>query len=131
MRLSEFKKRADEYTSKASEITRQLIFAGIAIIWIFRNPNGKLDTLLIYPLTFLTIALVADLLQYVLGGKVWMDFFRSEEARAKEKNETDPEIKAPKKLSDYIYLCYWLKIGLMFFSYLLLIIYLIRFIVTF
>jgi len=133
MKLSEFNKRADEYTAKASEITRQLILGGLAIIWLFKvsiDGTETLDRFLIVPLICLSIALVADLLQYVLGGKIWKAFFLQEEAKANHNSdstkELDPDIKAPKKLSKPIYFFYWTKILLMLLSYLLLIVYLIN-----
>jgi hypothetical protein len=135
MKLSEFNKRADEYTAKASEITRQLILGGLAIIWLFKvsiDGTETLDRFLLVPLICLSIALVADLLQYVWGGKIWKAFFLQEETKAKANHnsdsskELDPDIKAPKKLSKPIYFFYWTKILLMLLSYLLLIVYLIN-----
>lgn len=135
MKLSEYKKISDTYTSKASDIIRQLILGGIAIIWIFKfSDSGRqtLDRFLLVPLITLCFGLIADLLQYVIGGKIWNNFFIKEERKAKSNQRidptllNDPDIKAPRILNKPIYLFYWLKIGFMLISYILIIIYLVR-----
>ena len=49
MKLSEYKKTYEDFSGKASNVVRQLSFAGIAVIWIFKvQSNGSLkipDTL--------------------------------------------------------------------------------------
>lgn len=133
MKLSEFRKASEAYTSKASDIIRQLIIAGIAIIWLFKSTdNGRnvLDSFLIFPLITLCFAAVADLLQYLAGGVIWDRFFLEEERKVKTKLQedstftSDPDVKAPKKFSDILYGFYWTKVGLMLISYLLITIYL-------
>ena len=42
MELKEYKKKSHEYTAKASEIARQINFAGIGIIWIIRTSSDTL-----------------------------------------------------------------------------------------
>lgn len=134
MKLSEFRKKSNEYTAKASEITRQLSLAGIAIIWLFKNVDDKqnianitqslFDKFLIIPLLTLTIALLVDLFQYVIAGQTWINFFRKKEIEFENSTE-DPEIKAPEKLRIPIYVCYYTKIVLMLFSFLFIIFYII------
>lgn len=119
MKLSEYRKRSNEYTAKASEITRQLTLAGIAIIWLFRNSDNQnhlLDPFLILPLLFLSIALLLDLLQYVVGGYTWISFFKEEEKKISN-SISDPEIKAPDNKNKPIYFFYYAKIVCMLFSY--------------
>jgi hypothetical protein len=134
MKLSDYKKISETYTGKASNIIRQLILGGVAIIWLFKVSNNEeksLDKFLIFPLLTLTLALVADLLQYVIGGKTWNKFFIEEEKKAiknyKEDPNSfvDPDIKAPRELNKPIYFFYWAKISLMIASYIFIVIYLI------
>ena len=125
MKLSEFRKRSHEYTSKASEITRQLVLAGIAIIWLFKEKDtNALDSFAILPLIVLGFALLFDLVQYIVGGQLWISFFREKEREAKPGE--DPDIKAPAKLSKVLYNLYWTKIGLTGIAYVLIIIFLIK-----
>ncbi|MBD0367969.1 MAG: hypothetical protein ICV53_17925 [Flavisolibacter sp.] len=113
MKLSEYRKASNEYTAKTSEITRQLSLAGIAIIWLFKNADDKqslantteplLNRYLIIPLIFLSAALLADLLQYVIGGETWINFFKKKEKELADPHD-NPEIEAPKRLSRPIYM---------------------------
>lgn len=55
-------------SSNLSTLIRNLSFAGIGLIWIFKNtdPSGKLlPRELIYPTLIIVIALFVDLLQYI------------------------------------------------------------------
>lgn len=127
MKLSEYRKIANEYTAKASEITRQLSLAGIGIIWLFKNSDTSphlLDSFLVLPLIFLTIALLTDLLQYVIAGYTWISFFRKEEKKVLS-TDTDPDVKAPSIKNKPIYFLFYCKIALMIFSYAFIIVYLI------
>ena len=133
MKLSEYNKRAREYTGKASDITRHLIFAGIAIIWIFKKDvDGKttIDAFLIYPLLLLSFAIICDLLQYVVGGLVWQKFFKINEKIAKKEHKEDttkpidPDISTKRELNSGIYFFYYAKIVLLILAYILIISYL-------
>jgi hypothetical protein len=135
MRLSEFKKVGENYTGKASDIVRQLIFAGIAIIWVFKNKQEGQDTLdpfLIIPLLFLCLALIADLFQYIYGGHVWGKYYREQEAIAIKEYKLDntkpidPDHKAPKNKSKPIRALYTLKIWLTCIAFTFIIYFLIR-----
>ena len=66
MRLQDYRETFYEFTGKASDITRQLSFAGIAIIWIFKKETGTALTVpheLLWPGVLIVLALFFDLLQ--------------------------------------------------------------------
>lgn len=117
MKLSEYLKTANEYTAKASEITRQLSLAGIGIIWLFKSsgPGPILDSFLILPLIFLSCALLLDLMHYVVGGWTWITYFQEQEKIITD--ELDPNIPAPKSKSRPLYILYYSKIIFMLFAY--------------
>jgi hypothetical protein len=98
MRLSDFKQEYYEHTAKASDICRQLAFAGIAIIWVYRiTDSAKQDTIreeLVLPLMLIVISLAADFMQYVWQSFIWRYFYEKEEKKASI-NE-DPELDAPR-----------------------------------
>jgi len=128
MQLSEFKKVGRENTGKASDLTRQLCLAGIAIIWLFKNPSDNshlLNPILKYSLFILSLALLIDLLHYVTAGYIWLRFFRKEEAKLDDKTK-DPDLKSPKWKSNLIYFFYYTKIILMLASYILICIYVLE-----
>jgi hypothetical protein len=71
-----------ETSGKASEITRQLSFAGIAVIWIFKNgPDGdpKIPNDLILAAAIFVLALALDYMQYVVKAAIWGIYHRRKE----------------------------------------------------
>jgi hypothetical protein len=64
-----------EFSGKASDATRQLAFAAIAVIWLFKKdaPQGQLSIPydLFVPGILVVAALTADLLQYTVGAGIW------------------------------------------------------------
>lgn len=82
MKLKDYKKEYQWYSGKASDIVRQLSFAGIAIIWIFKAQSQNLPTIpdaLLLPLVLFCVSLASDLLQYLFGYLIWFSFFRFQE----------------------------------------------------
>src|SRR6478672_3157292 len=45
MKLSKYRETGEYFSGKASEIVRQLILAGIAIIWVFKIKVGNADVI--------------------------------------------------------------------------------------
>ncbi len=91
--------RADFYTlsEKASDATRQLALAGIAIVWIFKiqdAQNVSIPRELLVPSLFFVVALALDLLQYSLAAVIWEGFLHYHAAHgAKEEDEVDAHWK--------------------------------------
>lgn len=96
MKLSDAREAYYEYSKNLSAIVRQLGFAAIAIIWVFRTndvgSSGRLPREFLWPGVWVVVALAFDLLHYTVGSFVWGRF-----ARAKEKGgvSRDQEFKAP------------------------------------
>lgn len=87
----EVKKAYEEFSSKASDIIRQLSLAGIALVWIFKtgtDTTAVLQPQLRQAAFFIFIALVCDLFQYLTGAGIWFFYFR-----IKEKQHTSPTTK--------------------------------------
>lgn len=134
MKLSKYKEEAQYFTEKLSEINRYLSFAGIAIIWIFKNESsGQFDipNELILPLVFLTGSLILDFLQYIYGATVWTIFFRHHENKKKNNPELkkykDDDIKAPKALANISYFgLFYPKVIVNLIGYIILIMYLCK-----
>jgi len=82
------------FSGKASDIARQLSFAGIAIVWMFK-PGNELNILiphnLLIPLFFFTLSLFADLVHYVYSTVLWGCFHRKEEKKG-EKPESEVSV---------------------------------------
>lgn len=87
--------KKNTYTRQASSIARTLCLSGLAVIWIFRTPTLNGSTLapwLIWAAVLIVVALLVDLLQYVVGavrtGQVAREFER-------QKTPPDAPVKYP------------------------------------
>lgn len=97
MKLSKYKEDYYFFTGKVSDIVRQLAFAGIAVIWVFKQdskPLPKIPDAMLLPLALLVLALAADLLQYSIAALIWGRFHRYHEKELIDKTE-DPDLTAP------------------------------------
>lgn len=119
-RLSGIDQARNDATGKASDVGRQLAFAGIATIWLLRESGTRpLGDVLLVALTLLAMALLADFLQYVYCSFVWRRFYN--EQFDKHKND-DALVDIPDSLSDRTYIFFKTKIGLLIGGYVFLII---------
>jgi hypothetical protein len=75
MKIRKMREDYEFFTGKLSEIVRQLNFAGIAVIWIFRvgtEAGGiQYSPLLKRSLELFVLSLSFDLIQYVYQSIVW------------------------------------------------------------
>jgi hypothetical protein len=82
--LESFLADADEATAKVSELARNLGLGAIAIVWIFKNPEGAKVLLpakiLSWALFLAVSSLGLDLLQYIFRSITLHNFFAKKEA---------------------------------------------------
>lgn len=83
MKLEQYRGAYYEYSGKASDIARQLGFAGIALIWAFKTNNSD-GSFSLAPELLLAGALIVaglsfDLLQYVVAAVIWGTYSRHKE----------------------------------------------------
>jgi|SRR3972149_7874735 len=89
MNLNFLLERYTYYSQKASDVARQLGFAGIALIWIFRsqvNNQWQIPRELYPGAIFIIVALVLDFLHYVAGSLIWSIYHTYKERAEKGKN---------------------------------------------
>ena len=122
--LKDFPVQIRFYSGQASTIVRNLVLAGIAIVWIFKRPDaGKpvIQGLLNTELFLLALALFLDLLQYVWGTIFWRYFYSDQRKVAENKVITEPnygdDIDTPGFISWPIDLLFYAKIIVLFFAY--------------
>ncbi len=124
--LGSYRKDADYFSSTASSITRQLAFAGIAVVWIFRIEKAgcqQVPEALIPATLFLMLALAVDLLHYVIAWWLWAGFCRIKEWKG---SEHDDKFKSPRWMN-WPALVFWhLKIAFVAIGYTVLIRYLLQ-----
>lgn len=113
----------DVFSGKASEIVRQLGFAGIALVWLFRvEGQGGFDVLpprLRFPATLVVLALALDLLQYVWGSAAWGILGRTKERRIQAGKASEP-FDAPVWINYPTNFFFWGKIIAIGTAYLLM-----------
>ena len=84
MNLKDCRAAYDYFSGTASTIARQLGFAGIAIIWIFKTDQGgvyRVPPELIWPGLLLVGALAADFLHYLAAAVMWGGYHRHKERK--------------------------------------------------
>jgi hypothetical protein len=100
-KLSEIWGKYYTYTRNASDQVRSLCFAGLAVVWIFREPNGEnssaIPTLLIWCALLFIIALALDLLQNLVGAYRVRTFARAIELGKKGKHDAERDYQFSKR----------------------------------
>lgn len=124
MKLKDIRETYYSYTAKASDISRQISFAGIAIIWIFKtdvNDKIALPDELICAAILLLISLSLDLFQYIYASAAWGIFHRVNEMR--NGVDYEDEIVAPSSINWPTIVFFWGKLISLIFGYYALIHY--------
>lgn len=82
MKLRDYRDDFYTFSGKASDVSRQLAFAGIAIIWLFKKdtvPGITLPRELLMPGILIVASLTTDMLHYCLASVTWRLFYRHQE----------------------------------------------------
>lgn len=129
MKLQKIYDAYDSYSGKASSIVRQLAFAGIAVVWIFRIGNSNavsaIPAALLLPLTFFVATLAADFLHYFAATIMYRLFYAYLE-HTHDTHSGDKDIGGiPWWINLPGDLLFWTKCVVMVFGYAGLIAYLI------
>jgi len=93
MKLQGYRDEFGVFSGKASDVSRQLAFAGIALIWIFKIDSSGHTTVppkLIWPGVLIVASLTLDLFQYFVGSVIWRCYYR-----ALEKRGTREDVELP------------------------------------
>lgn len=118
MKIQELLDTYYEASGKTSDISRQLAFAGIAIIWVLRvgaNSDGILfSSELIVPLYCFAFALVADLGQYIYKTIIW-GLLNWHHWRNHKDNNADVDVSSFTNLPTQI--LFWAKVVLVVYAY--------------
>ena len=74
MKLKEYRSEYYVFSAKAGDVARQLAFAGIAVIWVFKDDKlGQLPlpNMLYAPTAAFVLSLALDMLHYAYSSLVW------------------------------------------------------------
>ena len=113
-------------SGKTSDLVRQLGWAGIAVVWLFKSEVlgvPKIPAQLLAPLVLIVLGLAFDLLQYAVATGIWGVFQRIKERSGVGE---DMEFKAPRQLNWPALTFFWLKVVSIAAAYYLLLQYLAR-----
>ena len=124
-KAEEYRKDFYEFSGQASAITRQLAFAGIAVIWLFKTDastgNITVPHDLVWPGILIVAALAADLLHYFVGTLIWGGYVYY----LGRKRILEVE-RYPHWLALPVRVLFVIKIGLVTWAYILILLFLIR-----
>ena len=129
MKLSGYRQDYYYFSGQASNVSRQLAFAGIALVWVFKEDDGSVYQLaseLWAPIVALMLSLTFDLVQYIVAAIVWGSYHRYQEKKVSSSDKVkgvDPEIYAPRYFNWPMLILYYLKICLVVVAYALMISY--------
>ncbi|MDP8217159.1 MAG: hypothetical protein P9M03_00325 [Candidatus Theseobacter exili] len=127
MKLSNYRETYYILSGKASDVARQLAFAGIALVWIFKQEARgipEIPTNLILPSALLASALAFDLLQYIWASAIWGGFQKYHEKKRGEE-EKDPDLIAPNWFNWPTLTFFWFKLVFVITAYFLIIKYIL------
>jgi hypothetical protein len=135
MKLADLRETYQFFSEKTSEIVRNLGFAGIALIWLFKVTNNGRDVVqpeLVPAGALIVLGLALDLLHAIVGTATWGIYNRVKEeqldARAAREKNFDPEEEdflAPVPINWPALALFWSKIAAMLAAYIILIRFLV------
>jgi hypothetical protein len=117
MKLENAREAYEALSAKTSEIVRQLSFAGIALIWLFKSGTSTspvLDRGLLLAALFIFLAIGFDFLQYLAGTAIWFTYFRYKEKRGLSEEDG---FEAPEQLTWPTWSFFCLKSAMMLIAY--------------
>jgi hypothetical protein len=79
VKLQDYRKDSYEFSGKASDLARQLAFAAIAIIWVFKTDVAEQPAIppgLILPSILVVAALTLEMIQYCAGWLICRHIYR-------------------------------------------------------
>jgi hypothetical protein len=114
-KLSEVEKAKLDTTGKASDVARQLAFAGFAVVWLLKaNTARPIDEEMLPAVALLAGALFCDALQYIICSLIWTIFYNYQFDKHKS---DDAEVDIPGPINWPGYALFWSKLMLLLFGW--------------
>lgn len=122
MKLKEIRDDYEELTGKVSELNRKCIYAGIAVIWLFRISTPTDTTIpeqLREALFYLVMSLGIDVFQYILLGGFWYLYYQCKKNHLATEvdNVEDEDVNEPEFVNNLTMLPWFGKIVLTIMGY--------------
>ena len=126
--------KKNKYTERASEISRTLCLSGLAVVWIFRTPTQIGSTLapsLILVAGLIVVALLVDLLQYVVGAERTRRVARANEEQLAATHQSPSTLVVyPESHPKPMNRLWWAKISLVLIAWAILLVFVLSKAVT-
>ena len=116
MTLKEIREDYVRYSTNVSELSRNLAYAGIGIVWIFKQSStddklistfmSSIPSELKWPLILFIVVLILDLFQYVIQTAIWYPYYAKHKEIHKEEKEDDVNLQEP-EIYSAIPWCFW------------------------
>ena len=121
MKLADARGHYEYFSGALSDLSRQLSFAGIAVVWvvILSQENGQLTMQLkaFSPLHLFCASLIVDLMQYIWASAAWGFYHRYKE---KKLSSVEEEFLAPIWMNHPTIVLFWSKVSLVCVGYIFL-----------
>ena len=118
MKLKDCRETFYEFSGKLSDNARKLAFAGIAIVWIFKqekNGSYAVPEALKTAMLMFVVSLSLDLLQYIYQTIIWGSFHTYKENELKHNEEAD--FLAPCLFKNIANVIFWSKVMVLVAGY--------------
>ena len=125
MKLQDYRDTFYTFSGKASDLNRQLAFAAIALIWLFKKDVAGQPAIphqLILPGALVAASLTLDMLHYCVASFIWRRFYTRKE---KEGVSEGAQLDHDASLERPIWIFFVLKIVCVVAAYLFILIFLI------
>jgi len=113
-----------EFSGILSDNTRKLAFAGIAIVWIFKqgeNGSFTIPNILRKAMLMFVLSLSLDLLQYIWQSFIWGIFYTYKEKKLNHNENID--FLAPNIFKDIANIFFWSKVITLVIGYIFMLIF--------
>ena len=126
MKLTEARKAYYDFSKSLSDINRGLGFAGIALIWLFKQQEQTKASIppgLHLPTILIVVSLSLDFLQYVWSTAAWGGFARLKEKELRKLRRRgievreDEDVPAPAWINRPTLAFFWVKFVAMIAAY--------------
>lgn len=136
MTLKEIREDYVRYSTNVSELSRNLAYAGIGIVWIFKQSStgneiasafmSSIPNELKWPLILFIAVLILDLFQYVIQTAIWYPYYAKHKELHKNEKEDDVNLQEP-EIYSAIPWCFWLfKLIIVIIAYFMMGLFLLR-----
>lgn len=130
MTLKEIREDYVRYSANVSELSRNLSYAGIGVVWIFKQSASgdaikttfmnSIPNELRLPLLLFIAVLILDLFQYVIQTAIWYPYYTKNKVLHKDEKEDDVNLQEP-EIYNIVPWGFWLfKLIIVIIAYILL-----------